>query len=100
MTVYFLAQIRIHDEAGYGEYLATCDEVFARFMGTYLAVDRSPTVLEGAWPYSRTALISFPSEADLLAWYRSPEYQQILLHRLAGARCDTVVLTGNDPVAP
>ena len=100
MTVYFLAQIRIHDEAEYSEYLATCDEVFARFNGTYLAVDGSPTVLEGTWAYTRTVLISFPNEADLLAWYRSPEYQQILAHRLAGAHCDTVVLSGGDPVAP
>lgn len=100
MTAYFLAQIRIHDEAEYRRYLDACDEVFAGFNGSYLAVDRSPTVLEGTWPYSRTVLISFPNETDLLTWYRSPEYQQILAHRLAGAHCDTVVLSGSDPAVP
>lgn len=94
MTVYFVAQIRIHDPAEYQKYLDACDDVFASFNGTYLAVDASPTLLEGSWPDSRTVIIGFPSEAELLAWYRSPEYQEILGHRLAGAHCDTVVVHG------
>ncbi len=94
MTVYFVAQIQIHDAAEYQEYLDACDDVFARFNGAYLAVDPAPTVLEGSWPYSRAVIVGFPSEVDLLAWYNSPEYQEIVKHRLAGAHCDTIVVHG------
>jgi uncharacterized protein (DUF1330 family) len=100
MTAYFVAQIRIDDVAEYQKYLDRSDDVFARFNGTYLAVDAAPTVLEGTWPYSRAVIIRFPDEADLLAWYRSPDYQEILAHRLGGAHCDTVVVHGADQVSP
>ena len=96
MTAYFVAQIRIDDPAEYQRYLDACDAVFARFNGEYLAVDPAPTVLEGDWPYTRSVLIRFPSEADLLAWYNSPDYQAIVVHRLAGARCDSILLHGKD----
>lgn len=96
MTAYFFAQIRIDDPAQYQRYLDACDGVFARFNGEYLAVDPAPTVLEGDWPYTRSVLIRFPREADLLAWYRSPDYQAIVTHRLTGAKCDSILLHGKD----
>ena len=96
MTCYFLAQIRIDDLNEYRKYLDACDEVFARFNGTYLAVDSAPVVLEGTWDYSRTVIIAFPSEGDLHRWYCSDDYQRILKHRLAGARCDTLMVRGLD----
>ncbi|CAI9404625.1 hypothetical protein ANOBCDAF_04656 [Pleomorphomonas sp. T1.2MG-36] len=96
MTAYFVAQIRIDDPAEYQRYLDACDAVFARFNGEYLAVDPAPTVLEGEWPYSRSVLIRFPCEADLLAWYNSPDYREIVVHRLAGAKCDSILVHGKD----
>ena len=94
MSVYFVANIRIHNQEEYEKYLSSVDEVFARFSGKYLAVDEHPYVLEGAWDYSKAVLIQFPSEKDLLAWYESDEYQQILKHRLDGAQCDTILVHG------
>ena len=96
MTSYFVAHIRIEDPAEYRKYLDGSDEVFARFNGEYVAVDADPTVLEGDWPEARTVIIRFPSEADLLRWYRSPEYQAILTHRLAGADCISLLVRGKD----
>jgi len=94
MSVYFVAQIDIHDPASYEKYLATADRVFARFNGEYLAVDRQPQVLEGSWSYERLVIIRFPTEADLKKWYFSPDYQEILKFRLAGARCDSLLVHG------
>jgi uncharacterized protein (DUF1330 family) len=96
MTAYFVAQIRVDDPAEYQRYLDACDGVFARFNGEYLAVDPAPTVLEGAWPYTRSVLIRFPTEADLLAWYTSPDYQAIVVHRLASAECNSLIVHGKD----
>jgi uncharacterized protein (DUF1330 family) len=94
MTVYFVANIRIHDQEEYSRYLQSADEVFAKYKGRYLAVDENPSVLEGVWNYTKLVLIEFPSEKDLRAWYGSGEYQKILKYRLAGADCDSLLVRG------
>ena len=91
MSAYFIANISIHDEAEYQKYLERVDEVFQKFSGRYLAVDKNPEVLEGAWNYSRVVLIEFPDRASLKAWYFSKEYQEIVRHRLNAADCDTIL---------
>jgi hypothetical protein len=52
MTHYFAAQIRIHDPEEYEKYLENFDEIFSQYKGEYLAIDESPTVLEGKWDYT------------------------------------------------
>ncbi len=94
MSAYFVSNIRIHDHQEYGKYLASVDEVFARFNGKYLALDEHPPVLEGSWDYTKVVLIEFPSEKDLRAWYESEDYQAILKHRLQGANCDSLLVKG------
>ena len=59
MSVYLIAQINIHDRDRYGQYEAGFMEIFAQYGGEMLAVDESPTVLEGQWPHTRTVLIRF-----------------------------------------
>ena len=53
MTVYALAQLRIHDAERYGRYMnnfvARFTEVFGKFGGRLLAADDAPRVLEGEW---------------------------------------------------
>lgn len=96
MSCYFIAQIKINDPIEYQKYLDRCDEVFSKFNGEYLAVDGNPEVLEGVWDYTRTILIRFPTEQDFKRWYESSEYQQILIHRLKAAKCDTLLVKGLD----
>ena len=67
------------------------DEVFQKFNGKYLAVDKNPEILEGHWAYSRLVLIEFPDKESLKKWYYSDAYQKILQFRLSGARCDTII---------
>jgi len=92
MSAYFLANIRVHDEAEYEKYLEGADEVFSKFSGRYLAVDTSPTILEGEWDYTRVVLVEFPDRESLERWYFSAEYQAILRHRLAGAESTAMVV--------
>lgn len=94
MSCYFLARITIHDPQTYQKYLERVDAVFSKFHGTYLALDDHPGVLEGTWDCTRTVLIRFDSREDLLDWYHSPEYSEILQFRLSSAHCDSVVLEG------
>ena len=94
ISAYFIANISIHDQAEYDKYLYSVDEVFAKFNGKYLAIDEHPTVLEGAWNYTKVVLIEFPSEKELRNWYESEEYQKILKYRLSGALCDSLLVKG------
>ena len=94
MTHYFSAQISIHDEDEYEKYLENFDEIFSKYKGEYLAIDESPVLLEGNWNYTKSVLIKFTSERDFNDWYFSDDYQKILKHRLAAAKCDTILLKG------
>ena len=94
MSVYFVAQISITNEIEYSRYLDKCDEVFSKYSGKYLAVDNSPTVLEGKWKHNRMVIIEFSCESDFRSWYESPEYQSILKHRLKGDLCDSLLVKG------
>jgi uncharacterized protein (DUF1330 family) len=96
MSVYFVAQIRIHDMEEYQKYLDGVDTVFAKFKGEYLAVDENPEVLEGEWGYSRMVIIRFPNEYELKRWYESPEYRKINIHRLAAADGLAMLVKGKD----
>jgi uncharacterized protein (DUF1330 family) len=94
MACYFSAQIRIHDPEEYNRYLANFDEIFSRYKGEYLAIDESPTLLEGEWNYTKSVLIKFNSRQDFEEWYFSRDYQQILKFRLNAAKCDSILLEG------
>jgi uncharacterized protein (DUF1330 family) len=95
MSVYFMAYIRINSDHEYKRYLDRSEEIFAKYKGSYLAVDNKPKVLEGEWNYSRAVLIRFDSQMDFDEWYHSDEYQEILRHRLSASDCDTVLIQGN-----
>lgn len=86
MTVYLIAQIKIHDPDGYDLYQSKFMEVFSKFDGTILAADFDPEVLEGDWDMDRAILMSFPDRESFFAWIKSEEYQEILKHRVASAK--------------
>jgi uncharacterized protein (DUF1330 family) len=96
MTHYFVAQIKIHDQDEYNKYLDKFDDIFSKYKGEYLAIDESPSLLEGNWNYTKSVLIKFNSKADFEDWYYSEDYQKILKHRLNAAKCNTILLEGLD----
>ena len=94
MSCYFVAQISIHDRNEYQKYLDGHDEVFSKYKGRILAVDESPELVEGEWPYSRTVLISFPDAREAKRWYESAEYQELVKHRHQASDANIVLLGG------
>jgi len=79
------------DLASYG---AGFMDIFQRYEGRLLSVEESPQTLEGAWDYTRTVLIEFPSEAQAKAWYHSDVYQALAQHRYAAADANIVMING------
>ena len=96
MTTYLIARINIHDRARYAEYEKGFMDIFHRYNGRLLAVDESTEALEGAWPCTRTVLLSFPSESAARDWYESPAYQALAQHRLAASSADIALVKGLD----
>jgi uncharacterized protein (DUF1330 family) len=94
MIHYFVAQIRIDNPKEYKKYLDKFDDIFSRYKGEYLAIDESPTLLEGDWNYTKSVLIKFNSKKDFENWYYSDAYQKILKHRLNASKCDTILVEG------
>jgi uncharacterized protein (DUF1330 family) len=90
MSVYVVAQLKIHDRAAYDRYQAHFMDVFKRFNGRVLVSDENPSVEEGEWDREKIVLLSFADEAAFRAWAESPEYQEIAKDRKAGA--DAIVL--------
>lgn len=93
MSCYLVAQIKIHDRDEYQKYLDGYDEVFSKYKGIVMAVDESPHVLEGEWPYSRTVLIRFSSEEEAMKWYDSAEYRELVKHRHRASEANIVLVT-------
>ncbi len=91
MSVYFIANLRVHQPALYDRYLDGFDAIFERYEGEVLLVDDAPSVLEGEWPYTRLVLIRFPDEAALRRWYDSPEYQRLAQIRHQAADGSVVI---------
>ena len=94
MIHYFVAQIRIENPQEYEKYLDKFDDIFSRYKGEYLAIDESPTLLEGDWNYTKSVLIKFHSKKDFEDWYYSDDYKRILKHRLKASKCDTILVEG------
>lgn len=97
MTVYVIAQLTIHDRAGYDRYQDGFMAVFEKFDGTMLSVDEEPMVLEGEFTATRSVLIGFPSKAQAMAWMTSPDYQAIAKHRIAASTANTILVKGFTP---
>lgn len=91
MTVYALAQLRIHDRDSYDRYQARFMPILQKYKGRLLAADESPRVLEGEWwDRNKVVLMAFDDKDAFRAWASSPEYTEISKDRKAGA--DAVVL--------
>jgi len=62
--------------------------------GRFLVRGGKFTVLEGDMPFTRIAVLEFPSRQMAEDWYRSPAYQRILPLRTQAGRCQFVVADG------
>ena len=93
-SAYVIAQIEIHDRAEYQHYIDGFRALFGGYRGEVLVVEEQPTVLEGEWNCTRTAVIRFDSEAEALRWYRSPEYQAAAQYRFRSAKTNLLLAKG------
>jgi len=76
-------------------YLEGIDATLAPFGGRFIIHGGRKHQLEGAFQ-GDLIVIAFPDRKSAEAWYASPAYQEILPHRLAGAKGEIFMIEGVD----
>lgn len=94
MKVYCIVYESIHDPVIFENYRAQVMPTINAHGGRFLVRGGAFTVLEGNMPFSRIAVLEFPSRESAEGWYHSPEYQRILPSRLKAAQCQFIVADG------
>lgn len=94
MTVYVVAQIRIHDRDRYDAYAAAFMPVLIKYGGRLLAADEAPAVVEGEWAGQKLNIISFADSPSARRWMESEEYRAIAVDRLAASEGVVLLVQG------
>jgi uncharacterized protein (DUF1330 family) len=94
---YIVAEIEVTDQSWIPDYIQNVTGMVERHGGRYLARTSNIQKMEG----DRTApglfvIIEWTSKEAAVAFYESEEYRQYLDSRLAGAKNETVLITGED----
>jgi uncharacterized protein (DUF1330 family) len=96
---YWIARVDVHDAEAYKAYLAANGAVFRKFGARYLVRGGTCEAVEGT-SRQRNVVLEFPSYAEALACYRSPEYQPVKALRQAASEADILIIEGYDGPQP
>ena len=90
---YWIARVDIHDPEAYKAYVAGNGAVFRKFGARFLVRGGAAETVEGS-VRQRNVILEFPSYAEALACYRSPEYQAALKLRTGASTADVILIEG------
>ncbi len=94
MPAYIVADVDVHDRAGFDRYATLLPATIAVYGGRFVARGGRTEVLEGRWSPRRAVILEFPSLEKAKAWWNSSEYAEPKALRQASARCDIVLVEG------
>jgi uncharacterized protein (DUF1330 family) len=78
MTYVVVTIKKVLDLEAFREYAVKVYPIVEHYGGKYVAVDKTPDVRDGEWPFVRTVIISYPNFEAAQRWYDSPEYKEII----------------------
>lgn len=78
MTYVVVTIKKVLDLEAFREYAGKVAPIIERYGGKYVAVDNSPDVKDGEWPFARTVIVQYPNFAAAQKWYGSADYQAII----------------------
>jgi uncharacterized protein (DUF1330 family) len=97
MPAYWLARAKITDPIEYKKYTDLVPEIINRFEGTILARGGRYQIMEGPENFHRFVVIEFPTLAQAVACFESPEYQEAAAFRRAGGGIvENVIVEGGE----
>lgn len=95
MPAYFIAQISVHDQELYQNYLAGFMPIFERYGGRLLVTSaKTPEIIEGDWPSSKLVVMEFPDLENAKAWLHDPDYKALAQHRYRSAETNLILVEG------
>jgi uncharacterized protein (DUF1330 family) len=94
MPAYVIADIMVHDPAGYEAYKPLAAASVAQYGGRYIARGGRTDALEGTWAPNRLVILEFDSLERARAWYDSPEYAPAKKIRQRTATSSAVAVEG------
>jgi uncharacterized protein (DUF1330 family) len=99
MPGYLILHGEVTDPDGYEEYKAGGQRLLAKHGGRYLARGGAVSRLEGEW-LPRFVVVEFPSYDAALAFYHSPEYQELAEIRKRCSTSAVAIVEGLTPPTP
>ena len=95
-----LAELKIMDHKSLAaQYKSQVQAVLDAFEARILAVVNDPVAVEGNRPVDQIVLLEFETVDHAKRFYNSPQYQEILHHRLTSATTDLFIFEGSAPGA-
>ena len=97
MPAYFIADLDIHDTAGFRAYVSAVGPVLEQFGARYLVAGPKGDdveALEGTWTPKKITLIEFPSRDRALEFFGSPAFRQVVGLRHNAAHTNLVLVEG------
>lgn len=94
MTAYLIADVEVADPQAYAEYRRRVLPLVERHGGRFLVRGGPHRVLEGEWRPRRLVVIQFPDMGALEAWYRSPEYGELIALRQGASHGSLIAVEG------
>ena len=94
MAAYVIANIDARGAAPDPEVRSMGGESIKRYGGRFLVRGGKADLREGDWTPHRILVVEFPTMADAIAWYESPEYAPVKALRLTGSSSDVLFVEG------
>jgi uncharacterized protein (DUF1330 family) len=97
MSVYFMANVKVTDDAWVPGYAAIVHDIAARHGGKYLSRSGKIETLNGVAPdLTLIAIVEFPSREAFQSFLDDPEYKPHLDARYAGSESLDIVIDDTD----
>lgn len=97
MAAYLIAELDVHDPAGFEEYRRAVPATIERYGGRYLVRGGRIEALEGGWAPRRVVVLEFPSLEAAQRWYESEEYRGPMAIRQRTAVTRAIFVEGVGP---
>lgn len=94
MAGYVIAEVEVHDPAGYEEYRSQTLATVQKYDGEFIVRGGQVDVLEGEWYPKRLIVIRFASTDRAREWADGPEYSAIKGIRQRTAKSNVIIIEG------
>lgn len=97
MKYYVIGELEITDQSWVPEYISHVTKQVEQRGGRFLARTPKLEKIEGGRKLPQIiVLVEWPSKESADAFYKSEEYKPYLQSRLAGAKCEFLMVEGED----